>query len=250
MIKRYLRKLGIGNTSLSDARALYADSLYLKDEQSKRRIYDLVKDQSMIGAIGILANIDAIDYIATNNIPGCIVECGVWKGGSMAAMLLRLIDQKNSKREVYLFDTFTGMTKPSDIDRRGDSNALEKYNQMHKDTHTDWCYASIDEVKKNISRTEYPEKQIHFIAGDVSITLPDTKIPEIALLRLDTDFYESTKAELEHLYQKVAKNGVVIVDDYGTWAGARKACDEYLDKLPFKPLMFRVDQCRRMFIKP
>jgi hypothetical protein len=243
---RRLRKLRRG---APDINTQYASNIYLPHEHSQRAIFERVKSQTMIGALGVLANIDAVDYIFDNAISGCIVECGVWKGGSVAAMLLRLVERGVTDRQVYLFDTFAGMTEPTAADKRGDMPAIGKFNESQKDNHNNWCYSPLEVVKANIAATDYPPELVTYIAGDVLKTLPDSKLPPIALLRLDTDWYESTKAELDHLYPMVVHRGAVIIDDYGTWEGARQAVDEYFQLPRGKPLMYRVDQTRRLFIK-
>lgn len=227
----------------------FADKLFLADENRQRAIYAQVKSQTMIGGLGILANMDAIDYISRNKISGAIVECGVWKGGSVAAMLERLKDNQDTSRKIFLFDTFAGMTAPTEFDKKGSVDVLRKFEDSQKDSHNEWCYSPLTTVKETISRTGYPEQNISYIQGDVLKTLPVTETEKIALLRLDTDWYESTKAELEQLYPKVVQGGVIIIDDYGAWEGARKATDEYFMQNNICPLMFRIDQTRRIFVK-
>lgn len=227
----------------------YPLSVFLRHEEDKLSIYDQTKDITMIGPLGVLANIDAIDYICNNGIPGCVVECGVWRGGSVAAMLLRLIARNDVKRHIFLFDTFAGMTEPTSVDKKYDTSALPKYRASQTLTHNRWCYSPLSETKVNISNTRYPLEFVHYIQGDIAETLPLTEVPQIALLRLDTDWYESTRRELEWLYPKVAPNGVVIIDDYGCWEGARQATDEYFQSKGHMPLLCRIDHTRRMFIK-
>lgn len=227
----------------------YCDKILLKDESDKREIMEKVSSLTMTGDLGILANIDAIDYITKNKIKGAIVECGVWKGGSTAAMIYRLLKHNDKSRDIYLFDTFAGMTEPTVEDQKGSLDVVKKFEDSQEDTHNTWCYSPLEEVKTTIAATDYPEKKVQFVKGDVLETIPATPMKDIALLRLDTDWYESTKIELEHFYPKVVKGGVVIIDDYGAWQGARKAADEYFENLGFVPLMQRVDHTRRMFIK-
>ncbi len=227
----------------------YFEKLILEDEADKRDIISKVTPMTMTGELGVLANIDAVDYITKNSLKGAIVECGVWKGGSTAAMIYRLLQHKDKSRQIYLFDTFAGMTEPTEEDKKGSLDVVQKFEEHQTGTHNEWCYSPIEEVKSNIAETGYPEKNVHFIKGDVLQTIPQSPVDEIAILRLDTDWYESTKIELEHFYPKVVKGGVVIIDDYGAWQGARKATDEYFEKMKISPLMQRVDHTRRMFVK-
>jgi hypothetical protein len=191
--------------------------------------------------------IKAVKYIEHNSIDGSIVECGVWRGGSMMAVAHTLNQIGNQDRDLYLFDTYEGMTAPTDKDG---SPALEKFNKTRiNDNSSTWCRATIDEVKKNMSTTNYNEARIHFIKGKVEETIPSKAPEKIALLRLDTDWYESTKHELEHLYPRLQQNGAVIIDDYGRWEGARKAVEEYFESSDKKVLLNRMDSSGRIGIK-
>ena len=104
-------------------------------------------------------------------------------------------------------------------------------------------------VKKNMASTDYPEENIIYIKGKIEETLPGYIPRKISILRLDTDWYESTKHELEHLYPILSPGGVLIIDDYGHFAGARKAVDEYFSGLEKPPYMPRIDYSGRIIIK-
>ncbi len=249
MKQKILNVLGLQPTSRRHVIDEFADKLFLVDEQRQREIYAQIKNRTMIGGLGILANMDAIDYLCQNKISGAIVECGVWKGGSVAAMLSRLMDNNDKTRKVFLFDTFAGMTAPTAFDKKGSVNVVKKFEDCQKSDHNEWCYSPLTTVKETISMTGYPNSNISYVQGDVLKTLPETNTGEIALLRLDTDWYESTKCEMEYLFPKVVHGGVIIIDDYGAWEGARKAVDEYFAERNIHPLMFRIDQTRRMFVK-
>jgi O-methyltransferase len=178
--------------------------------------------------------VDATRYISRANIPGAIVECGVWRGGSMMAAALAL-REVNDFRDLYLFDTYAGMSAPTDkdIDYRG-VPAVGRYVESAAGNHNEWCYASLEEVRRNMASTGYPDDMSHFVQGSVLETLPCDKPGEIAILRLDTDWYESTLHELRHLYPKLSHRGVLIIDDYGYWRGCRKAVDEFFaERGPF-----------------
>jgi O-methyltransferase len=113
-----------------------------------------------------------------------------------------------------------------------------------------WCVAGLEDVKRNLYSTGYPKEKLHFIKGKVEDTVPGQAPENIAMLRLDTDWYESTAHELQHLYPRLAKNGVLIIDDYGHWLGSRKAVDEYFAKQSFCPLFNRMDYTGRLAVKP
>ena len=194
----------------------------------------------------------SIDYILERKIPGAVVECGVWKGGSMVLAAKRLIAAGACDRELFLYDTFSGMTSPTDIDRdlNGDSAAeLLRRDRSNPESHV-VANAPLALVQDNLRATRYPGDRIHFVQGPVETTLPVVVPQQIALLRLDTDWYESTKHELIHLYPKLARGGVLIIDDYGHWQGARRATDEYMSSLTFPLLLHRIDATCRAGVKP
>ena len=215
------------------------------------KTYDRVKPFTMTSLERINAAIDAIQYVEHNNISGAIVECGVWKGGSSMAMALTLRELGSEGRDLYLYDTFAGMSAPTDADVsiRG-ANAHEKFSLTQtSDDSSDWCLSSLDEVRENVLSTGYPTRKFHFVEGKVEDTVPATIPDEIAVLRLDTDWYESTKHELIHLFPRLRKGGVLIIDDYGHWEGARRAVDEYIADNNIRILLNRTDYTGRMAIK-
>jgi O-methyltransferase len=197
--------------------------------------------------------VSGVQYIVQNKIPGDFVECGVWRGGSMMAAALTLMRCGDTSRDLYLFDTYEGMSAPTDADVMFDGQTAEdvlKEKPPAEGFGNYWCVAGIEDVKRNLYSTGYPKEKLHFIKGKVEDTLPGGAPANIAMLRLDTDWYESTAHELLHLYPRLAKNGVLIIDDYGHWLGSRKAVDEYFAKQPFRPLFNRLDYTGRLAIKP
>ena len=205
---------------------------------------------TMTSKMRLYALYQSVHYILDNQIPGDFVECGVWRGGNMMLIADILNSRNVTDRKIYLYDTFEGMTEPQEVDVLAGSSfkkTREIWNNTKKTDHSEWCYAGIEEVKQNMLGTGFPEAQTVYIKGKVEETL-DKNFPEtIALLRLDTDWYESTKKELAVLYPKLSTNGVLIIDDYGTWEGARKAVDEYFTK--HEILLNRVDHTARIGVK-
>ena len=196
--------------------------------------------------------VSAVRYIAENKIPGAFVECGVWRGGSMMAAALTLMRCGDTSRDLYLFDTYEGMSQPTDADVMFDGQRAEdilKEKPPAEGFGNYWCVAGLEDVKRNLHSTGYPKEKLHFIKGKVEDTVPGQAPADMALLRLDTDWYESTAHELQHLYPRLAKNGVLIIDDYGHWLGARKAVDEYFARQPFRALFNRMDYTGRLAIK-
>jgi len=180
---------------------------------------------TMVSTERLLQNIKSIDHVETNSILGDIVEIGVWKGGSMLAMIQQYESYGKNERHFHLYDTFTGMTPPSEHDK--DMNGtLAQHLLGHPGVKAE---CSLDIVKSVLSKhVRYDSTQIHYHKGDI---LKNTEYPDtIAVLRLDTDFYDSTKHELEHFYPRVSPGGIVMIDDYGHWQGCRTAVDEFLQK--------------------
>ena len=194
-----------------------------------------------------LALVQAVRYLLREEINGCFVECGVWRGGSSMAVALTLLQEGRNDRHVYLYDTFEGMTLPTKHDRSPEGTLAET--QLARDPDVR-CIASLDEASANMASTGYPADHLHFIKGPVETTLPASAPTEpIALLRLDTDWYESTRHELVHLFPRLQEGGILIIDDYGHWSGSRKAVDEYLATLSRRFYMHRIDYAARLLVK-
>jgi O-methyltransferase len=192
----------------------------------------------------------AVRYVLDNAIPGAFVECGVYKGGSVM-MMIEALKERGAERPLYLYDTYEGMPAPGEHDVKFDGRSVaEKFNALKiSETSSHWINAGLEEVRGNVLGTGYPEHLCHFIKGMVEETIPATIPEQIALLRLDTDFYESTRHELTHLYPRLSPGGILIIDDYGNFLGARKAVDEYFAAQPHKPLLQRIDTTGRLVIK-
>lgn len=201
-----------------------------KCSREDQRIIDFVKLYTMTSPKSLLSIISSVKYVIRENIPGSFVECGVWRGGSMMAVAMALRQLGHMDRDLYLFDTFFGMTKPSAVDVTVDGRikAMEEFEKRKTGANSsDWCSATLDEVKKAMYSTCYDKNKIHFISGDVKDTLPEKAPVCISILRLDTDWYDSTLHELFHLFPKLSNNGIIIIDDYDFFKGQRKAVDEY-----------------------
>jgi len=197
----------------------------------------------------IYALIRAVEYVVTRNVPGALVECGVWRGGSMMAIALTLLRRGVTDRDLYLFDTFSGMTAPTDLDRKPSGERAADLLETEDEDADVWAIASLDEVREAVLAVGYPPERIHFVEGPVEQTLPGNAPGEIGLLRLDTDWYESTKHELVHLYPRLVRGGVLILDDYGFWQGARRAVDEYFGEHDEPLLLNRIDHTGRIGLK-
>ena len=215
-------------------------------------IYNFCKPYTMTSIERMYALYKGVEYVIKNNIQGDFVECGVWKGGSSMLIAKTLLKFGVTDRTIWLYDTYEGMSEPTENDKDifgTSANTLLK-KASKNDQASVWCYSSLDEVKSNLATTLYPGNQIKFIQGKVEDTIPN-HIPggSIALLRLDTDWYESTKHELIHLFPLLAKTGVLIIDDYGHWAGSKKAVDEYIDQNKISLFLSKIDYSGRIGIK-
>ena len=221
-------------------------------EPENATIIRQVQPYTMTTPDRVYALIQAVKYIAENDIKGSMVECGAWRGGSMMAAALVL--QRHHRRDIdlYLYDTFEGMPPPdsNDVDSRGKAAATQLSEAHRSKDSMIWAYSPIEDVQKNLARTGYDASRLHFIKGKVEDTLP-AQAPQgpISLLRLDTDWYASTKHELEHLYPKLVPGGVLILDDYGWWKGSRQAFDEYAREHDIHILLNRIDNAGRLAIK-
>ena len=194
------------------------------------------------------ALICATRYIVHSGVPGDFVECGVYKGSSALVIARTLTNLGVRDRNIWLYDTFTGMTKPGKFDHK--SGTFTKASVLLEAIPGVRAVSPILEVKQNLSVLQYPSERFIFVEGDVLSTLPKISPSQISLLRLDTDWYESTLLELEYLYDLVTpQRGLVIIDDYGHWSGCRKATDEFLTNRNLRPLMFRIDYAARMWFK-
>ncbi len=237
-------------------------------EQLRQRMPDISDDEletvlrvqphTMTSPERLVGLTRAVQHIQCHRIGGSIVECGVWRGGSMMAIALTLMREREKPvesewRDLWLFDTFEGMTQPEtvDVDFCGVA-ATELLEKSDDPTAADsvWCRSHLETVQENMQRTGYPREKTRFVVGPVEETLESAGTGPIALLRLDTDWYESTRCELEQLFPRLVSGGVLIVDDYGHWQGCRRATDEYFARHDVRILLNRMDYTGRMGVKP
>jgi O-methyltransferase len=215
-------------------------------------IIRLVRPYTMTTPERILALISAVRYVVNAGHEGAFVECGVWKGGSMMAVAHTLLRLGKTDRKLFLFDTFAGMTAPSEKDgTEFESQApAAKFKQLQGENGVcHWSYAPLEEAQKNMWSTGYPRNLIEFVKGPVEQTIPANAPEQIALLRLDTDFYESSKHELHHLFPRLVRGGVLVLDDFGHWHGQRVAVEEYFRDNKVNLLLVRVDYTGRVGVK-
>jgi hypothetical protein len=197
----------------------------------------------------------AVAIAVERGLEGAVVECGVWRGGVSMAMMHQL-KKLGSRREFFMYDTYDGMSEPTEEDLSPAGEAASKLLADHRKDEANhyWAFAPIDRVRHNIESVGYPMELVRMVQGKVEDTIPGVVPDRIAVLRLDTDWYESTKHELDHLYSRLIPGGIMILDDYGFWQGARKAVDEFFETLTEKPVLHVVhdnlNSCVRWCVKP
>ncbi len=250
MKKKFNHLMGtIFGYQFTKSSGLSTDPIIDTDEYFQK-LYIEIKPYTMTSMLKCYALYKAVKYIVKAEIPGDFVECGVWKGGSAILIARVLRDLGVTDRKIYMYDTYSGMVKPSLHDKTVESsrkNPVKIWQSAQKKAHNEWCLASFEEVQENIRVAGYDVDNFILIKGTVEETIPQNIPQKIALLRLDTDWYESTRHELSHLYPLLEKAGILIIDDYGYWAGQRKAVDEYFNKIPF--LLHRIDKGGRIGVK-
>ena len=215
-------------------------------------LYERCKPFTMTSLERLYSLHKCAEYIAAAGIAGDLAECGVWRGGSCMLMALGLIRAGDTGRHIYMYDTFEGHPRPDpdkDVDLWGNRGIDEWRRQEEAGTLGEWGVASLAEVRGNLLSTGYPAERLIFVQGMVETTVPGNTPENLALLRLDTDWYESTRVALQHLYPKLAEGGVLIIDDYGHYRGQRQAVDEYFAEIGEKPLLHRIDYSCRVMVK-
>lgn len=251
MVKKILSVLGY---EVTNSKRNFSHPIAELDREEMGFI-DFVESEAMtmVSRFRLIATAMAVKYALESGLEGDFVECGVYRGGN-AILARKLLDYHGDNRLVWLFDTFSGMTQPTSADRklRSGKMATEKWqdSRVLGGGGSSWCLASLEEVKGNIEKAGLELKGFRFVVGDVLQTLSPAPqdLGAISVLRLDTDWYESTKTELQILYPLLVRGGVLLIDDYGAWEGAKKAVDEYF--LGNRPFMSAVDHTGRSLVKP
>lgn len=210
------------------------------DEQTVA-IIRAVRPFTMTSPDKLHALISATRYVSRYGIEGDVVECGVWRGGSLHAVARTLDSLDDHDRDLYLYDTFDGMTEPTDKDVRFDGQSAAGELAAQDKAHSAvWAYASLEDVQAGFADVPYPLDRVHFVKGPVEETVPGVLPERVSILRLDTDWYESTAHELKHMYDRLVPGGVLLLDDYGWWQGSRVAVDEFLDRTGERLLLIRM----------
>lgn len=250
------RKLGyqISRYRPADVVSDLGCSIGVDQDETDINNWTMVSSHTCVSASTVSSLRHAVEYIVKADCQGSLVECGVWKGGCSMVMAMTLKRLGVADREIYCYDTYDeGWPAGDGVDVTVDGRtAHDMWVQACRDGFSEEnLYARYDNVKQFLYSSGYPRERIHLVKGKVEETIPNTIPDKIALLRLDTDWYSSTRHELEHLYPRLVHGGVLIIDDYGLWRGARKAVDEYFDEHNIVMLLNRIDSggCR-VGVKP
>jgi O-methyltransferase len=245
-VRRIARRLGFDNVRVAAGQPVPEAPVPVDIDDEAVALFRRVQPYTLTGIERVVALRDAVRYVVDAGVEGAVVECGVWKGGSMLVVAETLLSLGVRDRDLYLFDTFTKMPPPDDVDVDAwGVTAASVYDEA-----VDHPFYAFDqaEVRRLLVATGYPEERLHFVQGMVEDTIPEHAPDRIALCRLDTDWYASTAHELRHLVPRVPEGGVVLIDDYGHFAGARKAVDEHLAEQQVPVLLHRIDYSGRLFV--
>tara|TARA_Y200000002_G_C22663537_1_gene656907 strand:+ start:952 stop:1716 length:765 start_codon:yes stop_codon:yes gene_type:complete len=253
MIKKWIQssfgKIGLRIIKLENE---FSNKIPIEASNEERELIELTKKYSMNGSLRIWTLITALKKILENNIEGDFVETGVWKGGNLILIKKYIQKYQAKEKKIFGYDTFEGMPEPTNNDKDFKNiNASDYFNNKNKlENFTSFnSQINLDQVQKNFIEATGDSKNLFLVKGKTQDTLSiKTNIPDkIAILRLNTCFYESTKLELEILYDKLQKGGYLIIDDYGYWKGAKLAVDEFFKNQKIN--LHFVDHTCRFLIK-
>ena len=218
--------------------------LFLRDAFNLEKVNLFIKafPYTMVGYKRLSNVYELSKKVVKSNLQGDFVECGVWKGGCSAVM--GFVAQKEGRgRKTWLFDSFEGLPEPGKED--GDLAKTYSENKMQGQMKTiNKCVGPMEDVKKIIfDILKLNKENIKLKKGWFQDTLPlaKEKIEKISILRLDGDWYESTKVCLDNLYDNVSAGGYVVIDDYGHWEGAKKALNEFFEQRNINPKLVKID---------
>jgi O-methyltransferase len=208
----------------------------IQNQLLERRITKLVLPHTLVGLERVQNLCRLAQRIEDEKIPGDVVECGVYNGGT-AAILARIATHSRMGRTVWLFDSFQGMPQTTEPD------GIEASEYVGK------VLGSAEQVQELLQRTGADLRRVRIVSGLFQDTFPSTPIPQIALLNIDADWYESVKLCFEKFYDSVVARGFVSIDDYGHWPGCRTAVDEFFQKRGLAFTLHEVDYTARWFQK-
>lgn len=227
-------------------------------EDEARAAIERVKDHTMVSYERLVVLYQQVVHCECAGVPGCYVECGTWRGGSVGMMALANLDHSQERRHLHLFDSFEGIPEPmEDLDGQAASDWARKHGAgadgrlvAIRDAYE--AVGSLDANKELIEgRLAYPAEFVHYHVGWFQDAVPQaaSQVGDIAILRLDGDWYESTQVCLQNLYDLVVSGGFVIIDDYGHYEGCRRAVEDFLAERGLKVFLNHIDYTGRYWIK-
>lgn len=243
----WLAKIGLARKSANHPQ--FPVEFDAADREIVSRVIE--KKLSMAGRERLFATLLACRHVASNGIEGDFVECGVWRGGN-SLIAADVFSRLCKPAKVYLYDTFAGMTPPTSIDLEAATGkpAKLRFDREKSAAHCGWCFAPVEDVEGHFRDAGLLSDYVRIIKGDVleTLTNEDNLPKRISVLRLDTDWYESTKKELEIFWPRLEPGGILMIDDYGHWGGARKATDEFFADRN-RPFFHYIDYTGRLAVK-
>jgi O-methyltransferase len=229
----YTRQLAAAFVSSLDPR----HPASLLDALTMTRLILKVRNYTAVLAPRLAALYRLSKEVERSSLAGDIVECGVYNGGSSALIASVCLVSKNTRRNVWLFDSFEGLPPPTEMDGK---KAMEC---------GWWCHGDLKKVRKIYSKLKIDPSRVHVVKGWFHETFPTAETGPIALLHIDADWYDSVKLCLDRFYDLVQPGGYIVIDDYGHWEGCRKATDEFLSRRCPGTELIRVDYTGRYFQK-
>jgi O-methyltransferase len=249
IIKRLIRKFGYEINKIENIGSIpfhndLNKNIRYEFENEANEAIKIVRKQTMLPYMDLVTLYEQARYCEKAAIEGDFVECGVWKGGAVGLMALVNLKYSAQKRNLHLFDAFEEICAPNkDIDGDRAINEVKEllsdkalingelqplkgiYDKIGGPSDINECRSLIEK------KIGYPTDYIQYHKGwfQNTVAIQSKEIKKIALLRLDGDWYESTKICLENLYDNVVSNGIIIFDDYGLYAGCKKAVDEFFE---------------------
>lgn len=249
IINSVFNKLGLEVKIKKHKVSFYGDydrKLGYEFEEEANKMIKIVRKNTMLPYVNLLTLFEQVLYCEKTNIEGDYVECGVWKGGAVGLMACANLQYSNRRRDIHLFDAFEEICAPNEkVDGERAINEVKEILGENVPTKGELIPlkgiydrfggpSDIGECKELIENiVNYPSEHVYYHKGWFQDTVPvkAAEIDKICILRLDGDWYDSTKVCLEQFYDKVVPKGFIIFDDYGTYSGCKKAVDEFF---PFR----------------
>ena len=246
---------------LKDRLSKYQNKGFFYEKEAFEAI-KIISSNTMLTYETLVTLFEQVVYCEKNKIEGDFVECGTWKGGAIGLMALANLQFGKERRRLHLFDAFEEICQPDE--EHDDEKLIAEVKKLTKiknfgnkliplkGIYDQFGGPGTLQENKNLleKNINYPNQFLNYHVGWFQETVPQdaNQINEIAILRLDGDWYESTKICLDYLFDKVVDNGLVIIDDYGYSTGCKKAVDNFLESRKLYPILIYVSSTCRYFI--